>query len=383
MDSGQVNKRNGNRYAILRALQFDGPSRRGQIARKYGIRQSSVTGIAAELLQAGLIREQQPGNSRSLLELDTSRFHALVGNLTPAFCRIACVYLDGRIAESREISLVHALDAPAILDTVARGFAECLAEGDGRILGLGLAMPGTVDPGLGRCIYAARLQWRNLAVADELRRRLGFDVFIDNDVRCQLWSSVWFERLAPALGNTIYLSVHQGLACAMIMNGRRIIGEHCAAGEIGHVRVGEEGRLCHCGRTDCLEAYCSVPAILSEIERIRPTMNLKTASNLADEAEEDPLVLNVLDRAARRLARALAGLIAVTDPHTLVIGTADRRFSTILHDLLKRHLYTELIGLSGNDAQLVVADSVEDSALRGVAGLVIDRAFAIGSPQAD
>ena len=120
MDSGQVNKRNGNRYAILRALQFDGPSRRGQIARKYGIRQSSVTGIAAELLQAGLIREQQPGNSRSLLELDTSRFHALVGNLTPAFCRIACVYLDGRIAESREISLVHALDAPAILDTVAR-----------------------------------------------------------------------------------------------------------------------------------------------------------------------------------------------------------------------------------------------------------------------
>jgi predicted NBD/HSP70 family sugar kinase len=108
-------------------------------------------------------------------------------------------------------------------------------------------------------------------------------------------------------------------------------------------------------------------------------MRLKTASDLAARAEEDPLVLNVLDRAARRLARALAGLIAATDPHSLVIGTADRRFSSILHDLLKRHLYTELIGLSGHDAQLVVADPVEDSALRGIAGLVIDRAFAGGA----
>ncbi len=379
MGSEQIRKRRSNRYTVLKMLHYEGPVRRGKIGSDHSIRKSSITSIVAELIRSGIVREADPGNPRSLIHLDTERYHAVAASVTPRACKFARVYLDGQMRDVAEISLGTRRDAEHVLGVLTRGLSALLAGRDRKVLGVGVAMPGTLDPRTGLSIYAAHLdRWRNIPVGAELQKQLDCPVLVDNDVRCQLWSCAWFDRLARDSENTIYINIHDGVACSIITHGRRIVGEHCAAGEIGHVRVGEEGRVCQCGRTDCLEAYCSIPGILEEIQRARPDIKLQSATAIAAAAESDTVVRNVLDRVAQRMARSLSGLVAVVDPHTLVIGTPDRAFSELLSKHLAPHLYTELIGMSMRDAHVVIADGVETTTIKGAAGLVIDQAFASG-----
>ncbi len=379
MGSLQINKRNRNRSAVLHALHYEGSQRRGKIGTDYGIRKSSITSIVAELVELGLVREERPGNPRSVIALDTRKYYAIAASVTPRDCRFGRVYLDGRVEAERTVSLGERRDSEHVMCVLGDGLEGLLTEEIGCPLGIGVAVPGTVDPARGLSIYAANMNvWRNVPLGDELAARIGKPVYVDNDVRCQLWSCAWFDRLSRDSENTIYVNIHDGVACAIITHGERIVGEHFSAGEIGHIRVGEEGRLCRCGRTDCLEAYCSVPAILGEIKRVRPEADLKSAADIALYAAEDVAVVNVVDRVSQRLARALSGLVAAVDPHTLALGTPDTAFSQLLHKLLERHLYTELIGMNACDARVSVADVVEVTTLKGIAGLVIDRAFSSG-----
>lgn len=379
MGSLQIDKRNKNRSAVLHALHYGGAQRRGRIGTDFGIRKSSITSIVAELVDLGLVVEERPGNPRSLIGLDTRDYHAIVASVTPRDCRFARVYLDGRMQQTQTVSLGTNRDSEHVIAVLSDGLQAMVSGNVGSPLGLGVAVQGTVDPARGLSIYAANMsKWRNVPLGEELAHRLGRSVYVDNDVRCQSWSCAWFDRLSRDSENTIYVNIHDGVACAIITHGERIVGEHFSAGEIGHVRVGEEGRVCQCGRTDCLEAYCSVPAILGEIKRVRPDAELKSASDIARYAAEDAAIVNVVDRISQRLARALSGLVAVVDPHILALGTPDREFSQLLHELLERHLYTELIGMNACDAKVTVADVVEVTTIKGIAGLVIDRAFSSG-----
>ena len=78
------------------------------------------------------------------------------------------------------------------------------------------------------------------------------------------------------------------------------------------------------------------------------------------------------------LARALAETVATIDPEVLVIGSADRAFSELLCPLLQRHLGDELMGLDARDTEVLIADPVEQTTIKGVAAVVIDKAFRLG-----
>jgi len=379
MATDQVAKRLANQYAILRTLHFEGPLQRSLLSERLGIRKSSVTNIVSDLLEAGLIREETPGRIRSAVGLDVEQVHALCASVGPHGVRFGRVHLDGRVEDAGFKPCE--LSAPdVVVDVLTHEFSARQKRMGGRTLSLGVALPGVVDSVRGVCVQAVNLHgWRDVPLATILSERLGVAVSVDNDVRCQLWACTWFGRLARDAENVIYLLVHEGVACAIMTHGRLIVGERFSAGEIGHVRVGDEGRLCSCGRTDCLESYCSVPAVLGELAMIRPDLTLAGTGDIAKAAGDVPAIGNVLDRLASRLARALAGLVAAVDPSVLVLGTSDRSFSELLKPLLQRHLYNELIGLQASSADILMVDDVEMATLRGIAGLGINQAFAHGA----
>ena len=101
----------------------------------------------------------------------------------------------------------------------------------------------------------------------------------------------------------------------------------------------------------------------------------QSLTDIAGVAGDLPAIERVLDRVALRLGQALAGLVAAIDPHTLVIGTSDKRFSELLKPPLERHLYNELIALHARDAEVRTTDDVVTMSLKGAAAAVIDTAF--------
>jgi predicted NBD/HSP70 family sugar kinase len=367
-----------NRYAVLRSLHFDGAAHRAGLSRRLSIRKTSVTNIVHELLASGIVVEEEPDARRSRVALDTKRFHVLAASVVPGEVRIARVYLDGRVADIETHRLAMPMAPEAVAELLGLGLAN-MRDPSGATLGFGVAIPGLVEPERGRVIYSVRLgQWRDVPIADMVHKHLGALVRVDNDVRCQLWSCAWFDGLIAKHECMLYVGILDGVACSTIIHGRRVLGGRCAAGEIGHVRAGGEGRVCACGKTDCLEAYASVGAILGELRTIRPDLELDTAGEFAEAASRDRAVTNVLDRAAGRLARAVAGIVAAIDPEVLVVGSADRAFSEILRPLLQRHLRAELMGLNARDTEVLIADPVDQTTIKGVAAVVIDNAFRLG-----
>jgi len=361
---------------ILRALHFGETMRRGEIGTQFGIRKSSITSIVSELLDVGIVREETPGNTRSLIALDRERFHAVVVAVDARCVRLARVYADGRVSHLRDMPLSEGNTPEQVVDALAFGFRDMCRRQVGTPFALGVAMPGVIDPETGICHQAVNLDgWNGIPLGDMLQERLGNSVYIDNDVRSQLWDCTWFDRLARETENLLYLSISDGVACAIMTHGRRIVGERCSAGEIGHVQAGSEGRLCRCGRQDCLETYCSIPALISEIRGRRPESNVSDAAAIDAAATGDDVVVSVLGNAAGRLARAIAGVVAAIDPMCVVVGSGSRGFSERMQPLLQRHLFSELMGLNVGHAEIRIADAIQSSTIKGIAGLVIDRAF--------
>jgi len=378
LSSEQIRKRIINQCAVLKSLHFDGPQRRAELSRRCSIRKTSVTNIVAELLEGGLVAEEEPGSRRSRVTLNSERYHVLAANVVPGAVRLSRIFLDGREEDAEEHAVPSPSDPGAVAELLGTRFARMRKRG-GKTMGAGVAIPGLVDPDKGSVIYSVNLgQWRDVPLADLVGKRAGTTVLVDNDVRCQLWSCAWFDRLAAVHECILYLGILDGVACSTIVHGRRVLGGRFAAGEIGHVRAGDEGRLCPCGKTDCLESYASVPAILGELHALRPDLELASAADVARAAADDRAVENVLDRVAMRLARALAGIVAALDPEVLVVGSADRAFSELLRPLLQRHLRAELMGLDARDTEVLIADPVDLTTLKGMAGLVIDEAFRTG-----
>lgn len=376
MASEQTTKRMLNQRAILRALHLEGPLRRTILSESLAIRKSSVSNIVSDLLATGILCEEQPGRLRSAVGLDRDKFHVITAALTAHDLHIARVYLDGTMGERTTESIQLDGGKETIIEQIAAGMKQLLQNHGGHILGMGVATPGIVDPVSGRCIQAVNIPgWKDVDLGCILAENLKRPVRVDNDVRCQLRACTWFDRLGRDADNVIYLHVHEGVACAIMSRGRLIVGDRFTAGEIGHVSAGNEGRVCTCGRADCLETYCSLPAILREILTVCPDSSVENAADIAGVAGDLPAIERVLDRVALRLGQALAGLVAAIDPHTLVIGTSDKRFSELLKPPLERHLYNELIALHARDAEVRTTDDVVTMSLKGAAAAVIDTAF--------
>jgi predicted NBD/HSP70 family sugar kinase len=376
MSSEQSKKRNLNRYHLLRTLQAVGPLRRRELGETCGIRLSSITSLVDELLTAGILENQVADRPRSPLTFTRERWFVASACVTATELRFALVGLDGQVSQSRRIELCE-VSYPELYAALCSGLADLQSDSPGRVLGLGVALPGIVDSLEGIWHYAAKLpQIHRVSLCDELSAHFGLPVHVENDVRCSLWAGIWFEQLLAKYRNAIYLSVTFGVHSALLINGELHSGASFSAGEIGHLKAGEENRPCQCGATDCLESYCSIPALACEISRLAPELGpLADATELAMAAQRSETAAAVLDGAMERISRVLSPLVAYVDPQVILLGNQASEFYEAVLPSLRRHLgATHMEGRKKAKVPIEIVVS-ESPVLRGVAGLVLNEIF--------
>lgn len=377
MASDQISKRDLNRFKLLSQLQRHGPLRRGALSKACGIRISSATDLADELMAVGMIELQDPDRPRSAVTFTRDQWFVAVAAVTPGGLEFARVGITGEVAGHFRRDLAQAPTEQELESVLREGLERVRAETRGRLFGGGVALTGIVDSQHG--IWHSAIHFPNvhrLALADALDQALGCPVLIENDARASLWGAIWFEPRLSSLRNVVYLSLCSGIGSALLINGQPYAGTHFWAGELGHMPAGEEGRECCCGRSDCLETYCSIPALEMELARVIPTLGRNlTALELAGVISKNPVAANIADRVMARVGKHLGRLAAYVDPEVILLGEQEPALYQALLPSLRCHIQSEFYGRGDERLPIEIVSKPEFAPLRGVAAMVIHEAF--------
>lgn len=139
-----------------------------------------------------------------------------------------------------------------------------LAEHGPAVRGIGIGTPGQVNPTAGIVRNAVNLSWREVALVDEMRARLGarVPIWIQKDANASALGEYLFGA-AQGCDDFVYISIGSGLGGGVVAGGRLLTGAAWNAAELGHLSLDPGGWLCACGNRGCAETVVSGPGLLA------------------------------------------------------------------------------------------------------------------------
>jgi predicted NBD/HSP70 family sugar kinase len=231
--------------------------------------------------------------------------------------------------------------------------------------------------------------WDAYPVRDRMAERYRVPAWIDNDVNVMA-----LGELRAGIGQgereLIYVKVGTGIGAGVISAGRLHRGAQGAAGDIGHVSVlDDDGVLCRCGNTGCLEAIAGGFALSRDGELaarsgrsaallavLEAGGQLGARDVVAAAAAGDPASLALLTRSGRLVGRVLATLVNFFNPSLIVLGGQVLTGEDVFLGELRRTVYGRSTALAARDLRIRTSPLGDTAGLLGSAFLVADQLFA-------
>jgi predicted NBD/HSP70 family sugar kinase len=361
--------------ALIGLIGARGPLSRADAARLLKVSPARVTQATRTLLETGILTEigtapSDGGRPAILLGITTDRRRALGVKITPNHLTFSRVDLAGNTEASTTVNLNTA--APDALERIVSIISHEVRTGSGDLLGIGLALPGSLDAA-DALVTSAVLGWHRVPLPDMLGRATALPIFVENDVSALAVAARLYD---PSLAEDFALvTIGIGIGCAFTLGTRVFRGAHGGAGELGHIVVEPDGAPCVCGLNGCLETLIGDDALTARAvaSGVLPAAGTKDQLNAAAIAG-DPRALDLFSWAGEHLGRTLASLVHVIDPSVLVISGEgvdvwrfwERGFSPALRAHLPRHR---------RDLQVVLREWGDDTWARGAASLVFASPF--------
>ncbi|CAN7446017.1 ROK family protein [Rhizobium sp. LjRoot254] len=365
-----------NRRLILNLLRNRGPISRAELALVTGLSPAAVTFVVTELMDDTLVIERQAvasTNGRRPTPIDINYEAHLALGFKLNRNNIACVLTDLATTPLATLEAQVPDTSPeGIIQAIETAIPRLLAEArrdEKDIMGIGVSIPGEIDPKKGICLQSPRFGWRNLPFAELLAQRVHVPVWIDDDMNAFAIAQKLFGA-GRNHRNFAALAIGTGIGCSLVLNGEIYHGSNSGAGKLGHITSVPNGALCECGRRGCLMAHAAEPAMLDEYERRRGKPISRTDFVGAVESG-DETALAILNEAGARIGRHLADLVNLFDPEVIVVGGEAVQFGEALLTPLRASM-EEFLFFSRPE---LLTDWVPSSWARGAAALATQSIF--------
>jgi glucokinase len=200
----------------------------------------------------------------------------------------------------------------AVVDDMVQAIAVLRGRLKDRTLaGVGVGVPGFIRMDTGFIVGSNNLpQFENYPVRDEIERRLGAKVILENDANAAAMGEKWMGAGAQ-VSDLVLLTLGTGVGGGIISNGRVLEGAVGMAGEIGHITVSPNGNPCGCGNTGCLEKHASATAIGAMARLMGLGMDLTAEDVFRLAANGDPRAKAIFVSMGQALGIAIATLINI------------------------------------------------------------------------
>lgn len=369
---------------LLNLVRERGLTSRAELARVSGLSPSTVTAVVGSLLADGFLLEDggapravvgpaSVGRPATILRINERAGHVVGIKVTADHLAATILDLAATPLAAMSVERAQGDDPTAVAAQFDVLVGRCLTDAGvarGSLLGVGIGVPGMVDPSTGRVVGSPLEDWGQLDLVAILEEHLRLPVHIDNDVNTLTVAEQLFGA-GRGFSDFVVVTIGLGIGMGIVVNGNIHRGANGGAGELGHVLADPEGPVCWCGRVGCLEAIASEPALIRETLAI--TGRLVMAADLADLADTEPRVSALLERAGRQVGRSIANATTVLDPGRVIVSGEGVRlgqyYLTALRESLAERATKEV------DTEVVIEQWGDEGWARGAATLVLRELF--------
>ena len=276
-------------------------------------------------------------------------------------------------------------DAAAYIKALAEAILGVIKDADkeGQIRGVGVGAPNG-NYYTGTVAFAPNLAWAangSVEFAKMLTDELGgIPVSLTNDANAAAVGEMTYGA-ARGMKNFIMITLGTGVGSGIVIDGKVVYGHDGFAGELGHTNVVRyNGRTCGCGRTGCLEAYCSAIGVArtarewlesgEEPSMLRECVNI-TSKDVYDAAKAgDAMALRIFDYTGTLLGRSFADFIAFSAPEAIVLFGGLARSKEFLYEPMLKAMNANVLSIWKDKVKIVFSQLKEsDAAILGASAL--------------
>jgi glucokinase len=276
-----------------------------------------------------------------------------------------------------------------VLGRLERVIRDVCPDDISQVTGIGLAIPGPVNPQTGVLVTAANIPgWDNVPLKQIMEDRLGRPVDVGNDANLAALGE-WKFGAGRGHQDVLFLTISTGIGGGVISGGKMLLGAQGLGAELGHILAVPDGPLCGCGQRGHLEAVASGTAIgrLAQA-RLRagdgPDSKIwELASGEVDNVTGavvgeaalagDDLAVRLIAEAGLFLGRTLASLLSIFNPSVVIMGGGVSMLGDVLftpvREAVKRHAMSDAFW---RNCPIVPAALGDDAGLVGAGALAME-----------
>ncbi len=373
--------RQANESLVMNMIRERPGISRLEIARQSKLSPTAITMITARLVRGGLLVEEklpattQLGRRPTALHVQAKSRLAIGVEITPADAYLVLADLNGNTVE--ETDLPHAGTAEAMLEQIHAAILRMIDAAKAPVLGVGVSVPGILEPATGKVIAATNMHWRNFDAIGALRQGLQVPFHYGNNSNLSALAEWWFG--APRRKDFVFVTFRGGIGAGIIAGGHLQEGASQRAGEFGHMSIERNGRTCLCGNRGCWEEYASDRAILRAYYAAGGSA--ETALQIVQRARVgDDLAARVLEEAAEYMAIGFANIVVALNPEAIIVDDFVAAGWDFFEPIVWRALRNRMQEFWLSDLRIVPSEHALDSSRLGAVALVLSKYFRESGP---
>lgn len=316
-----------NRNQIFRYVNKHMRVSKPDVALALRISMPTVLQNVNELIEQGLVMEvgefKSTGGRKAVAISPVQNARYAIGiDITRNHIGLVFTNLSGEVLQHKRVFQPYANDTAyyRILADITNEFKQQCGFSEEQLLGLGISIPGIIDPGNNRIMFSHALSISNIS-CDIFSQFFTEPTIYINDANASGIAEIYN---ADERHNAVYLSLSNSVGGAIIeqrpsllnenlIDDKLYLGDNWRSGEFGHVTLVPDGKTCYCGKSGCLDAYCSAVSLASHTDGKLETF--------FEELEKGNAELNIIwDDYLRHLAIHVNNLRMIFDCRVILGG---------------------------------------------------------------
>lgn len=395
LDSRKFYQRN----KILYLIRTESNVSRNDIKKLTSYSMTTVLKITDEMIKDNLIFEEEciearvgrkpvwlrlnpEGGFFIGIEFNRRKMHCNILNFTTEV-----IYRDEHYLSDESISADELLtDLCKIIERAL----EWLGGKSGRVIGIGIGVPGYSNPKTGVAISYKFIQnWDHIPIKKIIEEKFNFPCFVDNNINAMIYAYKWIVYKGNC-DNMIFISIRTGIRAMPVINNSTISSTFGFPGELGHIKLSGKNRLCMCGQYGCLNSEASEFAIINKITEWTRIGKLRYITTRAADThkntlfslfirgvqERDKDCLELLEQVTKYLGDGLAIMINLFAPQRIVLFGELTKTGEPFLQFLKNRISEKSLAENIENLEISTSPFGPDLGASGAACLVMQEAFA-------